>query len=69
MDRRQHLERLIMGLEQSIPDLKSRVRYDEDGDLEKKYTERFLKSMEENLGKSRRELAELDGSTGGEPQP
>ncbi|OIO11208.1 MAG: hypothetical protein AUJ52_02360 [Elusimicrobia bacterium CG1_02_63_36] len=59
MERREYLERVIMGLEMSIPDFKSRLQYYKDGDLEKKYAEKFLLSMEENLSKYKAELASL----------
>jgi exonuclease VII small subunit len=59
MERREYLERVIMGLEMSIPDFRSRLQYYKDGDLEKKYAEKFLASMEENLAKYKSELAEL----------
>lgn len=69
MERRQYLERLVMGLEQSIPEQKSRIQYYENGDLEKRYAERFLKSMGESLEKARRELTELErgAEEGGKP--
>jgi hypothetical protein len=49
------LERLIMGLEMSIPDMKSRLGYCSD-EVEKRYTAKFIASMEEQLEKARTEL-------------
>ncbi len=59
MDRREYLERVIMGLEMSIPDFESRLKYYKEGDVEKKYAEKFLASMTENLAKYKEELAGL----------
>ncbi len=60
MERKELLERIIMGLEQQIPDLTARLKYYEEDDLELKYSKKFLASMEENLKKSRAELSDLD---------
>lgn len=61
MDRKQYLERLIMGLEMSIEDFQERLKYYEPGDIELKYARKFLASMEENLEKARREYMDLSG--------
>lgn len=60
MDPRERLERLIMGLEQSIPDMKNRLQWIPPADLEYKYTEKFVATMEAQLAKARQELDELD---------
>ncbi len=59
MDRKTILERTIMGLEMSIPDMQSRIKYYPPDDLEGRYAKKFLSSMEENLEKARQELSEL----------
>ena len=59
MERREYLERVIQGLEMSIPDFESRLKYYKDGDLEKKYAEKFIGSMQENLAKYKDELETL----------
>jgi len=59
MDRREYLERVITGLEMSIPDFEGRLKYYKEGDVEKKYAEKFLASMSENLAKYKEELAAL----------
>ena len=48
-----------MGLEQQIPELRERMKYYEEDDLELQYSKKFLLSMEENLIKSKAELEEL----------
>lgn len=65
MDRKEQLQRLIMGLEMSIPDFQGRLEYYEPDDLEGKYARKFLAAMEENLEKARKELAELELRDGG----
>ncbi len=65
MDPRERLERLIMGLEQSIPEMRARLQYIPPEDLERKYTEKFVASMEEELAKARRELEALDKAGSG----
>ncbi len=59
MDRSEILERMIMGLEQQIPELQERMKYYEKDDLELQYSKKFIVSMRENLEKSRKELNEL----------
>ena len=48
-----------MGLEMSIPDFEGRLKYYKDGDVEKKYAEKFVASMQENLAKYQDELVAL----------
>ena len=59
MERAELLERLIMGLEQQIPELQERMKYLEKDDLELGYTKKFILSMQENLEKSQKELKEI----------
>lgn len=59
MDRRDQLERLIMGLEQAVENTKGELPYYKPGDLQLKYAKKFLAAVEENLAKSKKELAEL----------
>ncbi|TBR22205.1 hypothetical protein EPO15_08555 [bacterium] len=59
MDPRERLERLIMGLEQSIPDMKNRLQWIPPDDLEHKYTQKFVATMEEQLAKARLDLEAL----------
>lgn len=59
MERAELLERLIMGLEQQIPELQERMKYYEKDDLELGYAKKFIVSMRENLEKSRIELKGL----------
>lgn len=59
MDARERLERIIMGLEQSIPEMRGRIQYFPPEDLERKYTEKFVASMEAELAKAKRELEAL----------
>ena len=59
MERAELLERLIMGLEQQIPELEERMKYLEKDDLELGYTKKFIVSMRENLEKSQKELKEI----------
>lgn len=58
--RREQLERLIMGLMQSIEHTKGMLPYYEAGDLEGVYAKKFLKAAEEHLEKSKKELEDLD---------
>ena len=59
MDRREYLERLIPGLEQAVENTKGEIPYYKPDDLQLKYAKKFLASVEENLVKSKKELAEL----------
>src|SRR5262249_45500276 len=58
-DRASYLERLIMGLEQTIENLKFEIPYYKDGDLQLVYAKKFLKATEENLVKAQKELEDL----------
>lgn len=59
MDPRERLERLIMGLEQSIPDMRNRLQWIPPDDLEYKYTQKFVATMEEQLVQARKDLEAL----------
>ncbi len=59
LDRREYLERLIMGLEQAVENTRSEINYYTPGDLQLKYAKKFLAAAEENLTRSRKELEEL----------
>jgi len=65
-NRREYLERLIPGLEQTIENMKFELQYYDPDDLQLRYAKKFLAASEENLAKARKELAELGP---GEPQP
>ena len=64
LPRRQYLERLIIGLETSIPDFRDRLRFYAPDDLELKYARKFLAAMEESLEKARKELDSLSPGDG-----
>ncbi|MDE2292621.1 MAG: hypothetical protein KGL53_11115 [Elusimicrobia bacterium] len=59
MEARERLTRLVMGLEMSIPEMRERLQWIPEGDLERKYTEKFIVSMEAELAKAKAELAAL----------
>lgn len=59
MDRRQHLERLIMGLKQSIETTRFELPYYKPDDLQLTYAKKFLAASEEELARAEKELAEL----------
>ena len=59
-NRKDYLERLIMGLEQSIETQKFEIPYYKPDDLQGKYAKKFMASMEENLAAAKKELAELE---------
>jgi hypothetical protein len=59
VDPRERLERLVMGLEQSIPDMKNRLQWIPPDDLEYKYTQKFVAAMEDQLAKARKDLEEF----------
>lgn len=63
MDREYYLQRVIMGLEQSIRDMKMKLEYLDEDNLDRKYTVKFLASMEENLVEHRKELDALQAES------
>ena len=58
-NRKEYLQRLIMGLDQSIENQKGMLPYYEPGDLEGMYAKKFLAKMEEELEKAKIELHEI----------
>lgn len=59
-DRKEHLQRLIMGLEQTIENTKFEIPYYKPEDLQLKYAKKFLAAMEESLTAAKKEFAELE---------
>lgn len=59
MDKKEQLERLIMGLEQAVENTQSEIPYYKPDDLQLIYAKKFLAAALENLAKSRKELAEI----------
>lgn len=57
--RRDYLERLIMGLEQSIETQKWEIPHYKPDDVQLKYAKKFMASMEEQLQQAKAELAAL----------
>lgn len=68
-NRKEYLERLIAGLEQTIENLQWEVKYYKPGDVQGKYAQKFLESCQENLAEADKELKELLGKEGGAPKP
>ncbi|MBI5595289.1 MAG: hypothetical protein HY928_04285 [Elusimicrobia bacterium] len=60
MDARERLVRTIMGLEQSLPEMRARLEWYPAENLERKYTEKFIASMESELARAKQELADLE---------
>ena len=58
-DRRDYLERLIQGLEQTIENMKFEIPSYKAGDVQLKYAKKFLASCEENLTQAKAELEKL----------
>ncbi|MBI5630042.1 MAG: hypothetical protein HY921_04065 [Elusimicrobia bacterium] len=58
-DRKDYLQRLIMGLEQSIETLKFEIPYYKPGDIQLIYAKKFLAAAEENLSSAQAELQTL----------
>ena len=57
--RKDYLNRLIGGLEQTIANLKFEIPYYKPEDLQLKYAKKFLASAEQNLKEAEDELAKL----------
>lgn len=66
--RREYLERLISGLEQSIENLQWEVKYYKPGDIQGKYAQKFLESCQQNLAEADAELNELLKAEGQAPK-
>ena len=58
-DRRNYLQRLILGLEQTVDNLKFEIPYYKPDDLQLKYAKKFLEAAEKNLAEARAELDAL----------
>ena len=58
-DRKEYLQRLVMGLQQSIENQRGMLPYYEKDDLEGVYAKKFLAVMEVQLVKARAELEAL----------
>ncbi|MBI4376298.1 MAG: hypothetical protein HY549_07590 [Elusimicrobia bacterium] len=58
-DRRDYLERLIMGLEQTVESMRWEIPYYKPDDIQLRYAKKFLAAAEENLAGAKKELAEL----------
>lgn len=67
MERAEYLERLIMGLKQSIENTKFELPYYKPEDLQLVYAKKFLAASEEELVRAEKELAELRKSSQLEP--
>lgn len=48
-----------MGIEQSIPEMRGRLAFFPPDHLERKYTEKFIASMEAELARAKQELEAL----------
>ena len=55
----EYLQRLIMGLEQTIDNMKYEIPYYKPEDIQLKYAKKFLAASEESLVKAKKELADL----------
>ncbi len=62
MERKQYLERMVMGLEQSIENTRREIPYYDPGDLQLRYAKKFLAAMESTLQSSLKELEALKNS-------
>ncbi len=63
-DHREFIERLIMGLEQTIQTMSYEIPYYKPDSLELKYAKKFLDAAQEGLKKAQKELAELPKDPG-----
>lgn len=68
-DRKEYLQRLIMGLEQTVESMKFEIPYYKPEDIQLKYAKKFLASAEENLAKAKKELEELLKTGKAEKEP
>jgi hypothetical protein len=64
INRREFLERLIMGLEQTIQTMSYEMPYYKPDSLELKYAKKFLDAAQEGLKKAQKELADLPADPG-----
>ncbi len=68
-DRKDYLERLIMGLEQTIENQKFEIPYYKEGDIQLVYAKKFLAACEDNLASAKKELEELRKAGASNPRP
>ncbi len=66
-DRREFLERMIMGLEQTVENTRAELPYYKPDDLQLRYAKKFLAAAEESLAKARKEFDELVKNAPPEP--
>lgn len=65
MDRKEYLQRLLMGLEEGIARTRYELPYYKPDDLQGHYAKKFLKSMEEQMEAARKELEALEAAEKG----
>ena len=58
-ERKEYLEKMVMGLEQSIENTRREIPYYDPGDLQLRYAKKFLAVMESTLQCSLHELEAL----------
>lgn len=58
-ERKEYLEKMVMGLEQSIENTRREIPYYDPGDLQLRYAKKFLTAMESTLQSSLQELKAL----------
>ncbi len=66
-NRRDYLERMILGLEQTIENLRFEIPYYKPDDLQLKYAKKFMASCEKNLAQAKQDLQALERE--GNPNP
>lgn len=66
-NRRDYLERLIMGLEQAVETQRFELPYYKEGDIQLKYAKKFLEAVEQQLKDAKAELAALAKAEGNTP--
>lgn len=66
-NRKEYLQRLVMGLEQAIENQKFEIPYYKEGDLQLVYAKKFLAACEKQLEDAKKELAELERQAASEP--
>ena len=58
-DRKEFLERMVMGLEQTVGNMSAEISYYKPDTLEYKYARKFLEAAQANLAKAKTELEGL----------
>ena len=69
MDRKEYLQRLLIGLEESIARTRYELPYYKPDDLQGHYARKFLKSMEDQLAAAQAELDKLEAAEKQGPPP